>query len=197
MSASHIPYWDYDRAAIVTCARCGWNGPASSGEEFHSELLDVTCPSCEQMLLIVPFPTTDETRAAAAAGNVRAQAELPNVERIERRWREAAATELTAPHALPDIPGDRVQIVWDFEERDGESFTVLRHHRTELWRELAYWEGIERFEEVARLLHQRYGERLIEVEPTRASELYLYGDQLSAPQRVDALNARLRSGESL
>ena len=39
---------------------------------------------------------------------------------------------------------------------------------------------------------ERYGSRLAEVRPTPASEVYLYGDKLSAPQTVDALNAGLR-----
>jgi hypothetical protein len=191
VSASHIPYWEYDREAAITCPRCGWSGPAGCGEDFHQELLDVTRPSCSQMLLIVPFPTTEETRAAAAAGNPLAQAEIPNVDNIEKRWETAAETALTGPHQLPEIRGDDITIVWDFEEREGEKFTVLRHGGREIWRELAYWEGIERFEEVTGLLEQRYGRRLVAFEPTSRSELYLYGDKLSAPRRVAAVNARL------
>ena len=190
MPADHIPYWDYDREAPITCARCGWSGAASSGEESHPGLLDVTCPECSQMLLIVPFPTTEQTRAAATAGNPRAQAELPTVDKIDKRWEAAAESGRTGPQ-LPEIPGDSITIVWDFEERDGEAFTVLRHEDREIWRELAFWEGIERFEEVATLLEQRYRSRLVAFEPTRRSELYLYGDKLAAPERVAAINARL------
>lgn len=192
MSASRLPYWEYHRESSVTCTRCGWSGPASSGERFHQDLLDVTCPDCAQMLLIVPFPTIEETRAAAAAGDRRARAELPHVEKIETRWQTAAESGLAGAHQLPEILGDEdITIVWDFEERGGESFTVLRHEGREIWRELAFWEGIARFEEVAALLEQRYGRRLVAVEPTPASELYLYGDRLSAPQRVTDVNARL------
>lgn len=42
--------------------------------------MDVTCPQCEQMLLIVTFPTAEATRAAAAAGNTKAQREFERVE---------------------------------------------------------------------------------------------------------------------
>lgn len=38
----------------------------------------------------------------------------------------------------------------------------------------------------------RYGERLAELRPTEASEMYLYGDKLSAPDTVAALNAGLK-----
>jgi hypothetical protein len=61
----------------------------------------------------------------------------------------------------------------------------------EIWRELAYYEGYRRFAAVFEILRERYGSRLAEVRPTPASELYLYGDKLSAPDTIDALNASL------
>jgi hypothetical protein len=66
--AKHLRYWDYDRDAVISCD-CGWNGPAAGNEETYSQLLDVHCPRCQRMLLIVSFPTVGETREAAAAGN--------------------------------------------------------------------------------------------------------------------------------
>jgi hypothetical protein len=45
--------------------------------------------------------------------------------------------------------------------------------------------------EVFAILRKRYGDRLAEVQPTRASETYLYGDRLGAPRRVERLNAKL------
>jgi hypothetical protein len=56
---------------------------------------------------------------------------------------------------------------------------------------LAYYEGYRRFAAVFEILRERYGSRLAEVRPTPASELYLYGDKLSAPDTIDALNASL------
>lgn len=193
MPAAQIAYWDYDRDGAIACPGCGWSGPASKGEDFHGGLLDVTCPQCSKMLLIVPFPTVAETRAAAKDGNARAQAELPSVDRVQKRWGAAAAVALTDSRELPEIDNNEITVVWDFEKRDGEVITILRHDEKVLWRELAYWEGIDRFEKVATLLERRYGPRLAAIEPSPSSEIYLYGDLLAAPRRVDAVNARIRS----
>ncbi len=70
---------------------------------------------------------------------------------------------------------------------------MLRHGDREIWRELAYYEGYQRFAAVFELLRERYGSRLAEVRPTPASEVYLYGDKLSAPQTIDGLNASLNN----
>src|SRR4051812_13445046 len=141
------------------------------------------------MLLIVAFPTIEETRAAAAAGNPRAQAELPSVEAREERLSRSQELELKTADQLPQLQGDALRIDWDLEERDDEHWTVLRHDGKEIWSELAYYEGYERFAQVFEILRERYGSRLAEVRPTPASELYLYGDKLSAPQAIAELNA--------
>lgn len=86
-----------------------------------------------------------------------------------------------------------MRIDWDFEECDGETWTVLRHDDDEIWRELAYYEGYERFAAVFDLLSERYGARLKEVRPTSASEMYLYGDKLSAPDTIARLNGSLKA----
>ena len=70
---------------------------------------------------------------------------------------------------------------------------MLRHGGQEIWRELAFFEGYERFAVVFEILRERYGSRLTEVRPTSASELYLYGDKLSAPATIERLNASLES----
>ena len=143
------------------------------------------------MLLIVAFPTIEETRAAAAAGNARAQAELPNVDARQTFLDRAQALELKEPGQLPSLDGERLMIDWDFEQRGEERWTVLRHDVQEVWRERAYYEGYERFAAVFELLRQRYGSLLAELRPTPASWLYLYGDNLSAPQTIERLNASL------
>jgi hypothetical protein len=83
--AEHLGYWDYDSDELVSCSACGWSGPGSAGENIFHELLDVTCPQCDTMLLIVSFPTLAETRAAAAAGKREAMVELRRIERANRR----------------------------------------------------------------------------------------------------------------
>jgi hypothetical protein len=191
VSAKQLSYWDYDADAEIACPSCGWRGRGRDNQESYEQLFDVRCPRCDRMLLIVSYTTIEEKRAAAAAGNQRAVADLPSVDRIEARWQRAQSTQLTNPAQLPDLPGSVVRIAWDFDERDGEHWTGRRHDGEEIWRELAYWEGDGRYAEVFAILRERYGTRLAEVQPTASSELYLYGDRLGAPSRIQRLNASL------
>lgn len=64
----------------------------------------------------------------------------------------------------------------------------------EIWRELAWYEGYERFREVAVLLQRKYGRALRDLVPRDESELYLYGDELDAPSRVEKVRAELARG---
>lgn len=189
-----LGFWDYDGDAPLSCPACGWTGCGSGHENLFQDLLDIRCPTCDDMLLIVKYPTLVETRVAAAAGDRRAQAELREIEAAEARAERAAATELREATQLPDLADERLVIDWDFEERDDEKWTILRHGDQEIWRELAYYEGYPRFAEVFEILREHYGSRLVEVRPTAASELYLYGDKLSAPDTIASLNASLTDG---
>jgi len=148
------------------------------------------------ILLIVSYPTIAETRKAAAAGNQRAAAGLPRAEEGESRHAWATGLLLRNSAQLPDLVGSDVTIDWDFEDRDGEVWTVLRHLSVEIWREPAFYEGSPRFVEVFEILRQRYGARLREVRPTAASGAYLYGDRLNSPRIIEDLNAGLRHSES-
>ena len=195
MTAKHLGYWGYDRDATLSCPACSWSGRGADNEESFEDLIDVRCPQCDRMLLIVTFPTIEETRAAAAAGNPRAEADLPNVNRLEARVDRAEELKLRRPDQLPKLAGTEWRIDWDFEEHDGEIWTVLRHDGAEIWRELAFWEGHERFAEVFEVLRQRYEPGLTEVRPTDAAKSYLYGDKLSAPEKIDRLNATLRTAD--
>ena len=195
MTAKHLRYWEYDREATVECYACGWSGRGSQNEEHFEELLDVRCPTCEVMLLIVSYPTIGETREANGAGNERAVAELPSVNKREARSERADRFMLRDPGQLPEISDPDIEIVWDLEELGDETWTVLRHGDAAIWRELAFWEGYKRFAEVFQIVRERYGKRLREVRATPASALYLYGDSLSALDSVARLNATLaRSG---
>lgn len=191
-SAGHPAYWDYDPDALLDCPACGWSGPGRGHEELFHALFDVRCPECDCMLLVVQYPTNEETRRAAAAGNVRAIKELPAVEEREELQRLRDRLELTDPAALPDLVGDALVIEWDMD--DG-GWTVLRHGDTELWREPVYYEGEHRFEAVAKILQAKYGDRFVEFRPTPASELYLYGDHFTGG--VSRVNSALRERRRL
>jgi hypothetical protein len=195
MADRYLSYYDYDPDEILTCPACGWSGRARDNAEPYDALLDVRCPECDRMLLIVSYPTPGETRAAARAGNEQARRDLGWVEQREQFLEQAGKSELKRPDQLPEIEGPTIRIDWDFEERDGERWTVLRHDGSEIFREVAYYEGYPRFEEVFEILRERYGGRLATVEPTEASLVYLYGDKLSAPSVIARLNASLRDAD--
>lgn len=196
MTESRAPrtYWDYDPADPVSCPRCPWSGV--TGPDDTMSFLDVRCPACDGPILKLSWPSAEETRAAAVAGNERARRELRVVEERARRQEAAARVELRDPSQLPPVDGARIELLWDFVEVDGEHWTVLRHGDRELFRELAYWEGIERFKEVVAILRRAYGPRLRAVTPTPESEMYLYGDRLGAPRTVEGLNEGLRGGSA-
>ena len=76
-AAKILRYYQYDPAKEISCAGCGWNGPASQGsQQMFDELSDVRCPSCHTMLLIVGYPTFAEIEEAAKRGNEEALREL-------------------------------------------------------------------------------------------------------------------------
>lgn len=193
MTAKRLKYYEYDREQTVCCP-CGWSGICGDHEDYFRELLDVCCVNCERMLLIVPYPTFAETRTAAAAGNSEAQAELEHVVKREEFLARFEESKLAGPEELPDLEGEELIIEWDLEEKDdvSDSRTVLRHGEQVLWREVAIYEGSERFGEIFEILYRRYGRRLKELHPTSRSEIYLYGDSISSSGYVKGLNDRLK-----
>lgn len=85
-------------------------------------------------------------------------------------------TTLHSPDQLPDIDGDELFFVWDQIETD----SLIRFGNQIVWREETGWEVYDRFEEIAALLKQKYGRRLIDMVPTLRSEYALYGDASQA-----------------
>jgi len=185
-----LRYSQWDPDATLSCPGCDWTGKGH--DDPWEEGVVVRCGGCDRLILTVAYPTIAETRAAAAAGNEGAQADLLSVNRREAFLGRASALELRRPQQLPDLVGTAWSIDWDLEESDGDRWTVLRHGDREIWRELALWEGHDRFAAVFAILRKRYGRGLTALRPTPRSELYLYGDTLTAPARIDRLNAALR-----
>lgn len=190
-----LSYWDYDPHATVAC-NCGWSGPGGDHEEHHldSMLLDVRCGSCGRMLLVAMYPTLEGTRAAAAAGNPRAQAELPDIEgQAAKRAAKAAQPHLTGPDQLPDLPDEVVIIDWTF----GGAGQALMHHGTEIWSEPAYYESYRRFAEIFEILREKYGDRFAGLIPEETTGWWLYGDRLGSPGVVSNLNRSVRKPDEV
>ena len=85
-AAKVLRYFQYDRAASLTCPQCGWVGPGSAAStNMFKELFDVCCPRCDKMLRIVALPTLPEIEDAARKGNEGAQRQLDAIRRAEER----------------------------------------------------------------------------------------------------------------
>lgn len=54
--AEIIEYADYDKDAMVECPVCRWKGRTDGNIEYYDDLLDVSCPNCGKMILIVNYP---------------------------------------------------------------------------------------------------------------------------------------------
>ncbi|MGI9021377.1 MAG: hypothetical protein ACR2G3_11785 [Solirubrobacterales bacterium] len=178
--AEHVAYYAFDRDGDVTCRHCEAQAKAGDWMEPYDELFDITCGKCEVMLYIVSYPTFDEVREWAARGHPAAIADLPDLDEREAFFARAHASQPSKAEELPEQEGERLDFTWDFlpdAGEDGDHVTVILLGGRELWREVAFWEGFDRFEQVKALLKERYGSRFGSLTPTAGSELYLLGDK--------------------
>ena len=77
--AAHYKYYDDEwRTRTFKCPQCGWEGmyEEMDGPNLFNELFDCECLKCDKILLIVTYPTMNETIEAAALGNEHAKREL-------------------------------------------------------------------------------------------------------------------------
>jgi hypothetical protein len=163
--------------------------------EDFGELYTLSCPECDRTLVLVSYPTVEETRVAAREGNPEAALTSKVDDERELFLARAKESRLSSPGQLPELEGEDLVIEWDFEEDAGDEhgygWTVLRIEGREIWRSIALYEGYEQFAEVLGILRERYGERLMDLRPTRNSHDYLFGDSLSAAGKIEALRASL------
>jgi len=162
--------FEYSDLSPLRCTECNWAGIAQDGvRDDHTDLFDVSCPKCEKMLLVVPYPTVEQIREAAQNGHSEAQSMMPRIEKVELRRTEFNLVKLKSPDQLPEIEGDELHFIWD-SERDGDDrFLVIRCDNDRIWREPEWWECWQRFNEIKILLRERYGERACSLVPTERS----------------------------
>lgn len=94
---------------------------------------------------------------------------------------------------LPDVEGRELVFEWDQEE---EWYSVVRCGDLLVWRERTGWEVYEDFARVAALLRLKYGPRLKDLVPTRASLYALLGDSTRANFVVAEAREALGRGAS-
>lgn len=114
-----------------------------------------------------------------------------------RAWREQRQKQAEAIlERLPEISDPEFTLAWDIEISnsgfEAVRHWVIRHGSEVIYREPACLEDYHRFELLARLLRQKYGNRVRDLVPVENSEVayYLYGDFLGAVSRVEAARKR-------
>jgi len=179
-------YTEFSGKMPLVCPNCHWIGAAKDGAtEEYKDLFDVSCPKCSKMLLVVPFPTEEQAKEAAAAGNVEAMRVLPLLVRREALWERLERTKLKFPEQLPDVPEDEINLVWDTENAGEEDASVVIKAKDRvLWREPLLYECWPRFNEVEAILKQKYGQSCRSLTPTDRSHMWLFGDSLTASDKV-------------
>ena len=138
----------------------------------------------------MPHPTIEESRAN---WDKVSEWDRKNIEAAEAREADFERRKLREPSQLPDIAEPSFVLHWDFADDGSGRETLIKHGGTVIFSEPAFYEGYERFIEVAEILHKRYGTALRDLIPMASSELYLYGDYSGSPRLVAAARKRIFS----
>jgi hypothetical protein len=187
MMIKNFNYYDAWKSVILECPSCGWKGTFDQGSVSHyNDLMESACPQCDGLdaptLAIVSYPTTEESRAT---WEKLSDVDRMYVEVIEQKRAAYASRKLREPSQLPDIHSPAFTLLWDIAPDKSAHVTLIKHGETVIFSEPALYECYDRFIEVAKILRARYGSALHDLIPTPASEYYLYGDRIAAPDIVD------------
>lgn len=184
-------WFDDWKSEKLVCEKCGWSGDFSAGlQEDYSDLFDVSCPKCFEMVAVVGFPTLKENEE-----NWEKLSEADQKAHVLQKmiWEEFQERSLKDPAQLPEISEESFVLEWNQEQNEGSrDQTTLRLNGKLIFREPAVYEGSRRFAEVVSILVQKYGTRLEDVVPLSPSHLYLFGDNLGSINSVKATRERVR-----
>jgi len=193
-------FYDRPGAAEPFSCTCGWEGTFGDlRPEMFRTLTHYECPGCLDIVCCVPFPTDDETAAAAGAGNPEAIAAMRGV---ERRAARSAHPLLTRADQLPDLPSGphRLIQVDQVDEVTGDEdhgpWVVVTVGGTRIWSQPAFWDGIGPFEQLLDALWARYGTSVSGVEVSPAARQWVLGDDASSIRRLGASLTRWGSPAS-
>jgi hypothetical protein len=188
--SKHFNYYEDWKSAVLECPQCQWSGKFMDGDVgYYRELMDSSCPKCDlfhaPILAIVSYPTLKEMRSSGDPADVSEAA------RIEQFQQSFEAQKLRSKDQLPDLDPPPFALAWDLIEAHGERRTVIRYGDRVLFSEPALWEGYERFERISKIVRDKYGKNVTDLVPTSASEMYLYGDDLSSPDFVSNVRRKV------
>lgn len=183
------PYTDYSDYMSLVCPKCSWTGLAKDGARAdHSTLFDVSCPKCFEMLLVVPYPTDEQTREASLLGNKEALEEMPSVLYREQFNQNYNKVKLQTADQLPDLEGDTLEFICDVSSPEDDYLAsgdiVIKHGDKILYQEPERYEWWDRFNELKAILKEKYGSRFKSFTPTPRARYSLYGDRLSSHSYV-------------
>lgn len=175
---SILKWYSNWRKERFVCSHCGWEGPGVDTCPNETGIME--CPRCDRGVGTIEFPTLRETEEAAAQGNEDAIRDLPGVReqinRIDARTKRFEREKLSSTNQLPELVGESLEFTLDVSGVDGEDYQVIQLGDAEVWRELAFWDHVPRFNEIKALLKEKYGTRFKSLTPTGNSLDWLTGD---------------------
>lgn len=173
-SENSLNYYNY-AGRQFKCRACDWTGLGESlvqGEAFR-ECFEVLCPNCHAMVAAIMYPTLAESRS-----NPGAESELDRLARLnfERRQQEYLERRLRAPEQLPELEFGAFVAEWDQIGND----IVIRCGSKVLFSEPSSFECYDRYKEIASIMKEKYGGKMLGLIPTKSSCLDLYGDSIAS-----------------
>ena len=153
--APMLNYFDNWRQSEYDCPQCKWHGLGSelSRGEMHHEFSELLCPSCGGEITYLLFPTLQEYRTN---WDKLSDATRELVERRERFETQFDREGLKDPSQLPNIDSAKFVLDWDFTgEESSDHRTLIKHGDEVIFSEPAFYEGYERFVQVAEILRHR------------------------------------------
>jgi len=183
-------YYGNWRRETFNCPRCGWAGTGSGldWDDPCGGAATVQCPKCYRGIGVVVFPNFSDTEEAAAQGNEEAIRALPGmqdrIKRFEARNEKFETKKLKCADQLPDLEGDSLEFLWDIADAGGDTYQIIKRGDTEVWRELAFFDNIPRFNEVRELVRNKYGTRFKSLQPTDRSLEWLCGENAGKLDRL-------------
>lgn len=177
------------RLQLCQCA-CGWSGNGSEATfgEHTRYYFDLHCPLCDEEVALVGLLTSEEfVRLGQEHWERLGEEERSEVRSLMRAITNYESRKLTRANRLPEIDEETFTLDWD---QFGDETMIYLANRL-IWREPVVYEGSQRFAEIAQLLSSYYGPRLLDLRPSEKSLLYLLGDDLRAPAKIESCRREL------